>query len=375
MSWPRTLSLYVSREIGLFAGLSLLGVGLVLISQQLFERLDQLLALGVGGTDALRVLGYVVAIMASHATTIAFAFGVTLAIGRLATNSELLAIRSLGIGLGALVGPTLLIAVAIGVGTSWLLADVEPRSRLALRQLFSDVALRGTIVQDGLFRGVQDRVIYVDSRSDDGALSGVMIHDRTNPARPYVAFAESGALRYDDASGVMTLSLESGQILVDPDARDPERVQLVAFDGFEYAFDAFSLLRGRYGARKIDELTTPQLREVMLQIERGETLRNLRKGRRIFYEIEVHRRQAMPWAPLWFGICAVAFGAGRRFTRGIALVVCASVIFAYYGSMTLAVQLATAGQLDPGLAGWAPNAVFFALGATLLWRVSRSSGE
>ena len=42
MRWPRTLSLYLAREIAVFAGLSVIGVTCILLSQQLLERLDTL---------------------------------------------------------------------------------------------------------------------------------------------------------------------------------------------------------------------------------------------------------------------------------------------------------------------------------------------
>lgn len=375
MRWPRTLALYVAREIGLFSGLSFFGVALVLISQQLLERLDQLFTLGVGGDDLPRLLEFIVSLMAAHALPIAFAFGVTLTLGRLTTNSEILAIRSLGISPAALLVPALSLAVVIGMGMAWLLADIEPRARLGLRQLLADVALRGTIVQDGRFRGMQDRVIYVDERSPEGELRGVMIHDSTNSERPYVTFAESGSLRYDDRTGILKLSLKSGQILVDPDARDPERVQLVSFDDFEYPFDALSLLRGRYGRRNPDELDIDELPAVIAQIDAGTQLRNLRTPHRRRYELELHRRRAMPLAPLVFALIAVGLGTGRRRSQGLALVAIATTVFGYYASMTLGLELAAEGRLDPRLAAWAPNALFATIGVILAWRVARSAGE
>ena len=375
MRWPRTLALYVAREIGLFGGLSFFGVAIILISQQLLERLDQLFTLGIGGGDLPRLLEFIASLMAAHALPIAFAFGVTLTLGRLSTNSEILAIRSLGISPQTMLLPALSLAIGIGLVMAWLLSDIEPRARLGLRQLLADVALRGTIVQDGRFRGMRDRVLYADERSPDGELRGVMIHDSTNAERPFVTFAESGSLRYDDSTGVLKLSLRSGQILVDPDAHDPERVQLVSFDDFEYPFEALSLLRGRYDRRNPDELDIDELPAVIARIDAGEPLRNLRTPHRRRYELELQRRRAMPLAPLVFAVIAGALGSGGRRSQGLALVTMMTVVFGYYASMTLGLELAAEGQLDPWLAAWAPNGLFAAIGVALVWRVARSTGE
>ena len=373
MRWPRTLSLYVAREIVLFGSLSFIGVILVLLSQQLLDRLENLMEVGIGSAEFPSVFLFTLSMLAVHAIPIAFAFGVTLAIGRLQSNSEVLALRSLGIGLGAVLGPALAIGAAITVGTAWLMADVEPHARLGLRQLIADVALRGTIVQDGRFRGMRDRVIYADSRSPEGELRGVMLYDSTDPERPYVTFAESGSLRHD--RGILELSLQAGQIMVDPDARDPERVQLVSFDEFDYSFEALSLLRGRYRERNPDELDNDELRESIRRIKARERLVDLRRPDPESYELELYRRQAMPLAPVLFAAVSVGLGTGRRRSRGLSLVACAVTVFGYYGSMTLGMHLAAEGMLDPRLACGSPAIAFGAIGALLVRRASRSAGE
>ena len=84
MRFPRTLSLYLAREMSLFTLLCFSGIAFVLVCQQLLERLETLLEVGLDGPHALLVLQYVFAILAPHALPMAFAFGVTLAVGRLA---------------------------------------------------------------------------------------------------------------------------------------------------------------------------------------------------------------------------------------------------------------------------------------------------
>ena len=83
----------------------------------------------------------------------------------------------------------------------------------------------------------------------------------------------------------------------------------------------------------------------------------------------------MPLAPLVFALIAVALGTGRRRSQGLALVAIATTVFGYYASMTLGLELAAEGRLDPRLAAWAPNALFATIGVILAWRVARSAGE
>jgi lipopolysaccharide export LptBFGC system permease protein LptF len=115
---------------------------------------------------------------------------------------------------------------------------------------------------------------------------------------------------------------------------------------------------------------------VIGQIDAGtRKLRDLRTPYRRRYELELHRRLAMPLAPLVFGTIAVALGSGRRRTRGLALIACATTVFGYYALLAIGIELASDGEVDPLLAIWAPNALFGAIGVSLMWRVARNAGE
>lgn len=376
MRWPRTLSLYLAREIAVFAGLSVIGVTCILLSQQLLERLDTLLIAGLTGADYVRVLLNVLSILGAHAIPISFAFGVTLTFGRLAADHEILAIRSLGIGLGSLLLPAVALGLIATLATGWLVQDIEPKARVDLRQMLADVAFRGTIVQAGRFRGVGERVIFVEERAGEGELQGIMIYDRTNPLREFAAFAESGELHYDKTTRTLQLSLRSGQIQLDPEGIDESRIQMVHFEEFSYSVDAESLLDGRYALRNPDELAIEEIRDVIHRIDNDIPLEGVRKPRRDLYVLELHQRLAMPLAPLLFGLVAVSIGvASRRSAQTIGLIACTSVVFSYYALVIFGQFLVFERWVAPEFAGWAPNAIV-ALGAALLIRrVSRSAGE
>jgi lipopolysaccharide export LptBFGC system permease protein LptF len=376
MRWPRTLSLYLAREIALFAGLSVIGVTCILLSQQLLERLDTLLIAGFTGADYLRVLLNVLSILGPHAIPISFAFGVTLTFGRLASNNEILAIRSLGIGLGSLLLPAAALGLVMALVTGWLIRDVEPNARVDLRQMLADVAFRGTIVQEGRFRGVGDRVIFVEERTGEGELKRIMIYDRTNPLREFVAFAESGELHYDETTRTLDLTLRSGQIQLDPEGIDESRVQTVHFNEFSYSVDADSLLDGRYALRNPDELAIAEIRDVIHRIDNGIPLEGVRKPRRDLYVLELQQRLAMPFAPLLFGLLAVPIGvASRRSAQTLGLIACTSVVFGYYALITFGQFLVFERWVAPELASWGPNFILVLAALVLIRRVSRSSGE
>ena len=138
-----------------------------------------------------------------------------------------------------------------------------------------------------------------------------------------------------------------------------------------YAFDAASLMRHRYSRRNTDEIRSGEL----LEIVQGAPLRDVRKPDRVDYAIELYRRRAMPWAPVWFALTAVGLGTGRRRSRSLSLVICTLFVFGYYALTTLCLYLAGEGKIGADLSAWIPNLVFGGLGSLLVWRSARSAGE
>lgn len=372
MRFPRTLSLYLAREMSLFTLLCFSGIAFVLVCQQLLERLETLLEVGLDGPHALLVLQYVFAILAPHALPMAFAFGVTLAVGRLAAGREILAMRSLGNGLTALVVPALALGLAVVALTGWLVRDVEPHARVSLRRMLTELALRGSIVQEGRFRGVEDRVIFVEERTAEGELHGIVIYDRTTPERSFALFARGGRLESDDATGVLHLSLERGTIAIDAPDEAPPRVRSVRFETARYSVAAESLLDDRHDRRNPDELAFHELAHVIARIDAGQTLEGVRKPRRDLYELERHRRLAAPLAAPAFGLVAIGLGlATPRRSRSLAILACTAAVFGFYGLTSLGRYLTREHRILPALAIWVPMLVTAIVALVVLRRGGR----
>ncbi len=100
MRAPRILSFYILREVLLYAGLGLLVIGSILVTQNLLRQLDDLATVGFGAADTLAVLVCVVGMLAANAVPIAFLFGVLVAVGRISADSEVTAMRTLGVSFG-----------------------------------------------------------------------------------------------------------------------------------------------------------------------------------------------------------------------------------------------------------------------------------
>ncbi|MCC6642675.1 MAG: LptF/LptG family permease [Deltaproteobacteria bacterium] len=377
MRLPRILSRYVLREVVAYGLVGFFTFATILVAQNLLRRLEDLLAIGFGGYDFLVILGCFLAMFGAYAAPVAFLFGVLLAMGRLSSDSEVTAMQASGLGLRALVVPVVALGVAISAVTAWLLIDVEPAGRRQLRTLLEEVASRGGILEPGKFRGVGERMVFVTERDRENNLRGVMISDRSDPARPYLVFAERGRFVFEPETLIAHLQLERGDVHLDDEKGDPKKHQRIAFEGLDYAFDVGVLLTESRATLKAREMPFGDLRALVARFDSGETVETIEKAhlqQPVTYRLELHRRLALPLAPILFALVGVPLGLRRaRGARSWGALLCIAVVFAYYAMLSLSQFLGGGGVLPPVVALWLPNLAFAALAVALLLRARSRS--
>ena len=88
--------------------------------------------------------------------------------------------------------------------------------------------------------------------------------------------------------------------------------------------------------------------------------------------MEMHRRFALPAAPILFALIALPLGRRRAGSvRAWGALLCAVVVFGYYSLLSFAQFLAQAGLFGAGAALWMPNLIFALIGIAVLRHASR----
>jgi lipopolysaccharide export system permease protein len=91
-------------------------------------------------------------------------------------------------------------------------------------------------------------------------------------------------------------------------------------------------------------------------------------------EVELHKRYAIPFSCLVFGLLGVPLGIRpRRSGRSYGFVLSLLLLLAYYISLTASEILAIRKTIPPFLAGWTPNLLFGVFGIYLLIKASKES--
>jgi lipopolysaccharide export system permease protein len=378
MRIPRILSFYVLREILLYAGLGLLVVGSVLVTQNLLRQLDDLATVGFGFHDTLAVLACVVGMLAAYAIPIAFLFGLLVAVGRISADSEVTAMRALGVSFGQFAVPALLLALLVSAATAGLLSEVEPMARSRLRTVFSEIASRGGVIEAGSFNQLdrnEQRLLFVEERDEQNRLTGVLISDRTDPMQPFIVVAERGHFSFDSASATAHLQLEEGDIHFESEETPEDRYRRISFANFDYAFDMSTILGSGPSRTTPKEMRTRKILEVIEYFDTHDNRppADVRVKVKEVYQLQLHRRLALPVAPLLFALVGIPLGLrSSRGARSWGVLICVGLVFSYYSLLSFGSFLAENLTVPASLAMWLPNLAFAVIAVPLLYRARRA---
>ncbi len=371
MRTARTLSLYVMRETLVYGSLAFLAVTLVLLTQNLLVRLDELLLIGMNPGELVRLAACLLPVALSYSIPLAFLVGILLAARRFGSDGELLGMRASGIGPDGVLVPNLVLGLCATALLAWLVVSLEHASRRQLVTLFKTVAARGAILEPRKFRRIGNQLIFVEERLPGGGLAGVMIYDAGVSGRAYRLFAERGRFEFDDASSQIEIELFNGDVHLDPTEADPKRSARIHFDSFSVGVDVSHILGTEFGPVRPKQMTREELEAVLERAKRGDPLKELDQKNPIEYELEVQRRRTLPFAPLLFAGVGVPIAlASEQRGRSLGLPIALAAAFAYFGLGNLAESIAKQGWLPAAQASWIPNAVFL-IAALLLARFVR----
>jgi lipopolysaccharide export system permease protein len=372
---PRTLVLRIAREVLAYGALATAVLAMVFLSENLRRYLGLIVAVDFAPADIGALATGLIGIVASYILPITFLLGVLLTVGRMAADSEITAMRACGIGVRSILLPIVGLGALMSVVSWMLVVDVEHRARRELREVVRSMAARGATLEPGRFRHVGPRVLYAEDRLADETLEGVVISDRSNPERPLLIFARRGRIDLDEEGAKLRVTLEEGDILVDPIGEQAALAQHIGFASFETVFDVSELFRVGLDSLRPYDMTLEELRSITARADSGDPLDDLIKKQGSSYEVEMHRRFAVPFAPLLFAPVGVVLGMRRRRgARATGVILCALVAFGYYALLIFGQRLGVEGRLPAFVALWIPNLIFAGIGLAMLEAMRRRRG-
>jgi LPS export ABC transporter permease LptF/LPS export ABC transporter permease LptG len=367
------LDRYVVAELLPPTGLGLLLFTFILLLNHITQLTGILVARGADLVTIVRIFANLMPSILALTIPMAFLLGVLLAFGRLASDSEIIAMRASGVSAIQLLKPAVALALLAGSATFYVMAVALPAANQAYRDLFvalvvskARTGLRPRVFTDDLIPGM---VLYIaDIPSDTGQWTNVFIHDARDPQKPRVITARTGSLLIEREQERALLRLRNGVSHVFS-VQDPRDYNEQAFSRLDAPIDFQTLFPKLTLAKGDREMTLAELRAKIRELEASGRSRDADP-----YRVEVHKKFAIPGACLVFALLGVGLSLGsRREARSAAFALSIGVFFVYYVFIRLGEQAGDTHMAPPALAMWAANLVLGCGAIGLLWLNQRQA--
>jgi LPS export ABC transporter permease LptG len=399
----KILTRYILKEM---VGPTLLGFAFytsIILMRQLFDLAATIirhsLSIGTVGRLLMLSLPHIVVLT----VPMALLFGILIAIGRLSADSEIIAMRALGISTRSIYIPVFFFSLIVFMLNLYLMNVVLPRGNRQLKSLQAEIVTSMSEQQVRprvFFDRYENLTIYVnDIDPRTGTWKGVFLADtrpddkqaeKTTPAQiveasqhpqaegsgslgqrtgQKISVAESGTLSVIGPNKQVWLNLHKAETHV-WDPRKPDRYDVNHNDTQRVLLgDKQSMDTSRYAV----SFREMNLRELLYQV------RLLRQTTdRTDYNlawVEIHKKFSIPFACVAFGVLGLPLGiTNRRGGKSSGFSLSIAIIVFYWVTINNGEALAAAGRISPAVGMWAANVILLAVGIYLLGRANRDAG-
>lgn len=305
-----TISRYLAREIsGLFAA-ALVFTLFLLSLVNIFQAVELLVGNVLGPGPVMRYWGYLLAYQLPYALGLAMLIAVMITFSRFTRDNELIASRSLGIPLRALVRPLLLIGLAVSLTNLLATGFLQPAGRYQARLFRSEARLSppaGLLRPGSLVTFFRDTTIFIPTAASRRPATII----QRQGERVYLINAER--VRLLSRAGQFFLLLENG-FLQAYDPAEPGAYRKLDFETMQHALPG----------RAPDPARGPPERR-----RREQPLTALAGSRAHADRVELHARLAIALAPLVLFLAGVPLGTSLG-GSGRGIIGACLVVLAYH---------------------------------------------
>ena len=391
--------------------ISLLVVTFVLLIDRIMDLLNLIIEKKLPLQIVLEVFSLSLPYMLALSIPMAVLVATILAFGRMSVDREIIAIKSSGINVYAMLGPLLTTAVLLCGLMIYFNHWFLPNTNFKLKNLMLKIAYYKpmTIIKENEFTTFMDYTVFAKG-NNDSLLTDVLIYDRSQSRFPRTVFAKTGNVIQMDNGNSLQIILNNGE-LHERNEKEPGKYQKTNFS--RYVINVRNLGNRtdffETGYRSDREMTFGQIitslksnkqeleaknKEVTnleqrlkiielspigfsrnVEVRRLQAMRQIAKDRSLelgeiirSLQVEFHKKFAISFAIIIFIMVGVPLGLMTRTSGiGMAFSVSSVIFLVYYVALNSGESLADKGYMPPFMAMWLSNIVFFVLSLFLIY--------
>ena len=291
--------------------------------------------------------------------------GILLGLSRLAADSEVIAMRASGLGIGYFVRVASIVAIGgtlLGLVNSLYVAPRANRAILNM-QLALETSQASYEIQPRVFyEDFRNAVLYVQNvRGSTGASNWdrVFMADVSDPSTPIITTAASATV-VNDSTQELLMRL-----------RDGSRHEMVAGQPQQYNISTFTNTDLPLSLSQQSEMHLGRMDTAIYALPMNRLLERTHgpDGKRFLLELQT--RFSYPAACLVLMLVGVPLGVvSRRGGKSSGLVFTLLLVLLYYVLSYTGIALSRQDKLSPFLGVWMANLLFAAAGTFLLWQMA-----
>ncbi len=351
----------------------------MLIFNDLFRLTKLFVQKGVSPFYLIELLIYVMPATVVLSLPMAMLVAILLALGRLSTDNEIIAMKAHGIAFHQLMIPLLGIAMVLSAADLMLIDYALPQANRAYASLQRDIRRHkpafvleeATVMKELENEGKLWMYEFTDAKS--GRMQDVKIWDNIWSGRPRFSHAQEATLGFEGGRAMLTLY---NGLTYEPETSSLDDFRITKFQQQQLALQLTEDLE----RSAIQNQNPRSMRISQLKTFIGTLKSTLHTSTNPDYtrqkirsaEVEYHKKFAIPFACLALGLIGVPLGlmvkhGGKMLGFGIGL----AVIVVYYLLLQVGQNAGMNGMLSPPLAMWLPNIVIGIFGiAFTCWMIA-----
>ncbi len=361
----RILTRYILGEI---LSHTLIGCALftfILFMPELPHLLEVVVRNSSSLTDMAEIFLFTLPRLFSFTIPMSVLVGILLGLSRLAADSEVIAMRASGMGIGYFVRVASIVAVAgtlLGLGNSLYLAPRASQAILNMQQSLETQQASYEIQPHVFYEEFKGAVLYVQEVIPRAGVSNwrqVFMADVSDPSNPIVTTAASATVVSDNTQTLMMR------------LRDGARHETVAGNPDQYNISRFTTTDMPLSLSPQNDVHLGRMETVIYALPMKALIARSHGPDPRRYLIELYNRFSFPIACLVLMLVGVPLGVNsRRGGKSSGFVFTILLVFIYYFLSSTGIALGRQNKLPVFLAVWSANLLFAVVGVFLLWQMA-----
>ena len=350
----KSIDRYVLREIASPFGIGLLIYTVTLLLNTVLILSERLIAKDASTASILKILLYLLPDFLAFTIPMATLMGVLAGISRMSTDSEVVALKTLGVNNARLLRPIMLFSVLGWLLSTWLIMFVAPETNFRLNRLNTEIAVSKSVadIKSRVFnKDFDPYVIYFnDLDPNTGEWLNVFLYSRREGDVDTVILAKRGKFVQNPREDERYMLLKDAWVhtFKKKEPRD-------SCENTHWELTKEKVPRQKYQikqTRRSTQFVFPQLIKKMKE-----------EPKNISFAIEFHRKFALPFACLAMGFLALSLGISTKKGGKVSgFIISLGIIFVYYTIITASQNLVLKGVVSPFVGMWAADIFLLAAG-------------